>query len=35
MMHDGWMWGMGWPHLAGSVIVALAIAVLVKYVFFR
>jgi len=35
MMHDGWMWGMGWPHLVGLVIVGLAIAALVKYVFFR
>jgi hypothetical protein len=35
MMHDGWMWGMGWPHLVALVIVALVIAALVKYVFFR
>ena len=19
MMHDDWMWGMGWPHLIGAL----------------
>ena len=34
-MHNGWMWGMGWGHAIGTLIVILAIAALVKYVFFR
>lgn len=34
-MYDGTWWEMGWMHLAGAVIVALVIAALVKYVFFR
>jgi hypothetical protein len=35
MMHDGPYWGMGWMHLLGVLILALVIAALVKYVFFR
>lgn len=35
MMYDGMFWGMGWMHLAGAVIIALVIAALVKYLFFR
>ena len=36
MMNDGWMvWGMGFWHLVVVVLVALVIAALVKYVFFR
>lgn len=35
MMHDGMLWGMGLGHLLGLVVVALVIAALVKYVFFR
>ena len=35
MMYDGMLWGMGWLHLIGVVIIALVIAALVKYVFFR
>jgi hypothetical protein len=35
MMYDGVFWGMGWMHLFGVVILALVIAALVKYVFFR
>jgi hypothetical protein len=35
MMNDGWMWGMGYGHLFGLVVIALIIAALVKYVFFR
>ena len=35
MMYDGMFWGMGWMHLAAAVIIALVIAALVKYVFFR
>ena len=31
MMYDG----MGWMHLTGAVIIALGVAALVKYVFFR
>ena len=34
MMHDG-IWGMGWFHLLGVLILVLVIAALVKYVFFR
>ena len=34
-MNDGWMWGMGYGHLLGLVVIALIIAALVKYVFFR
>jgi hypothetical protein len=34
MMHDGWMWGMGWLHLIGVLIVVLVIAALIKYVFY-
>lgn len=32
---DGMMWGMGLWGLVGLVVVALVIAALVKYVFFR
>jgi len=38
MMHDGMgglMWGMGIGHLLILVVVLLAIAALIKYVFFR
>jgi hypothetical protein len=35
MMHDDILWGMGSMHLVGAVIVALVIAALIKYVFFR
>lgn len=35
MMNDGWMWGMGLWHIILIVLVALVIAALVKYVFFR
>jgi hypothetical protein len=34
-MDDGMMWGMGLWGLVGLVVVALVIAALVKYVFFR
>ena len=35
MMNDNLFWGMGWMHLTGGVIVVLAIAALVKYVFIQ
>ena len=35
MMQDGVMWGMGLWHLLGLIVLALMIAALVKYVFFR
>jgi hypothetical protein len=35
MMSSGMMWGMGIGHLLILVVVLLAIAALVKYVFFR
>ena len=35
MMSDGMMWGMGIWGVVGLVLVALLIAALVKYVFFR
>jgi len=36
MMQDGWMtWGMSVGGLIGLVLVALIIAALIKYVFFR
>lgn len=35
MMYDEMFWGMGWMHLVGAIIVALVIAALLKYVFFR
>jgi hypothetical protein len=35
MMNGEWAWGMGWGHLLGLVLIALIIAALVKYVFFR
>ena len=35
MMRDGFIWGMGLWHVAGVVLVALVIAALVKYLFFR
>lgn len=34
-IYDGMFWGMGWMHLVGVVLVALVIAALVKYLFFR
>lgn len=35
MMGDDWIWGMGLGHLLGLIVIALIIAALVKYVFFR
>ena len=35
MMNDGWMSGMGFGHWLGIVVVALIVAALVKYIFFR
>jgi hypothetical protein len=35
MMNDGMMWGMGVWWLVIAVLVLLAIAALVKYIFFR
>jgi hypothetical protein len=35
MMHDGMMWGMGIGHLLFAVLVLLAIAALIKYIFFK
>ena len=35
MMNDGWMWGMGSGYLLGLVVIALVIAAIIKYVFFR
>ncbi len=35
MMQDGMVWGMGWAHLLGTILVLLVIAALVKYVFYR
>ena len=35
MMSKGMMWGMGVTHLLLVVVVLLAIAALIKYVFFR
>lgn len=35
MMGDGMMWGMGIAGLLGTILVVLAIAALVKYLFFR
>jgi hypothetical protein len=36
VMHDGWMmWGMGLGSWVALLILVLAIAALVKYVFFR
>lgn len=35
MMGGGMMWGMGFAGLIALVVVALVIAALVKYVFFR
>jgi hypothetical protein len=34
-MHDTSMWGMGWGHFFWIVILALFVAALVKFVFFR
>lgn len=34
MMQDGWLWGMGFGHILGVILLALVIAALVKYVFF-
>jgi len=34
-MNDGYMWGMGFGHYFGLVLVTLIIAALIKYVFFR
>jgi hypothetical protein len=35
MMHDGWLFGFRPGHLLMTVVVALVVAALVKYVFFR
>lgn len=35
MMNDGILWGMGSGHLLGVLVVALVIAALIKYLFFR
>ena len=35
MMGSGMMWGMGIAHLLVLLVILLAIAALVKYVFFR
>lgn len=35
MMNDQWIWSMGLGHLVGLVLIALIIAALIKYVFFR
>ena len=35
MMNDQWIWGMGFGHLLGIVLIALIIAALIKYVFLR
>ena len=35
MMNDQWIWGMGLGQLVGLVLIALIIAALIKYVFFR
>lgn len=35
MMHDYHFYGMGWMHVIGILILALVIAALIKYVFFR
>lgn len=35
MMGGGMMWGMGLAGLLGLVLIVLAIAVLIKYLFFR
>lgn len=35
MMNDTWMFGMGLWHVVVIVLVALVIAALVKYLFFR
>lgn len=35
MMQDGMMWGMGIGHLLLAILVVLAIAALLKYLFFR
>lgn len=35
MMQDGTYWGLGYGHIFMALIVALIVAALVKYVFFR
>lgn len=35
MMHDGTFWGMGFMGLTGALIVALVVAALIKYLFFK
>ena len=35
MMNNGMMWGMGIGHLLVGVVILLAIAALIKYLFFR
>lgn len=35
MMNDGMLWGMGSWHLLGVLVLALVIAALIKYLFFR
>ena len=33
MMHNHWMWGMGWGHLIVALILILVAAALIKYFF--
>lgn len=35
MMNDGWIWGLGFGHILGVIVIALVIAALIKYVFFK
>jgi hypothetical protein len=35
MMNDGMMWGMGVGHWIVALLLALVIAALIKYIFFR
>jgi hypothetical protein len=35
MMHDGMMWGIGIGHLLFAALIVLAIAALIKYLFFK
>lgn len=35
MMGNEWMWGMGWIHLVGVILLVMLIAALAKYLFFR
>lgn len=33
MMYDGWMWGMGWGHAIGALVLILVVVALIKYIF--